>query len=170
MPKLFVVGDQKNLAELAPSLLRARTSATVRESALDAVRRANPSLDFDRITPGTVVVVPHFDGAKDVSSQDPVHRAADDLIARVEEGIVTLVAAAEAAEEQRGVEKKEAQDLFGSAAVKRLAGQVPELAANVESVRATFKEDDAAARKQIGGLREAEPLWAEDLKTLRGLL
>jgi hypothetical protein len=170
MPKLFVVGDQKNLAELAPALLRSRTSAAVRESALDAVRRANPSLDFDRIAPGTVVVVPRFDGAKDASSEDPVRRAADDLITRVEEGVGTLAAAAEAAEEQRGVEKKAAQELFGSAAVKRLASQLPGLAANVDSVRATFKEDDAAAKKQVGGLGEAQQLWAEDLETLRGLL
>jgi hypothetical protein len=170
MPKLFVVGDQKNLAELAPALLRARTSAAVRASALDAIRRANPSVDFDRITPGTVVVVPRFDGAKDGSSDDPVRRAADDLTARVEEGIGSLVAAAEAAEEQRGVEKKEAQELLGSAAIKRLASQLSELGANVDSIRATFKEDDAAARNQVGALRAAQEVWAEDLKTLRGLL
>jgi hypothetical protein len=169
MPRLFVVSDQKDLAELAPALLRTRISAAARESALDAVRRANPSLDFDRLAPGTVVVVPRVDGAKD-AFQDPVRSAADDIIARVEEGVASLVAAAEAAEEQRGIEKKEVQDLFGSAAIKRLAGQLPELAADVDSVRATFKDDDAAARQQISGLREAQQLWAEDLKTLRGLL
>ena len=91
MPKLFVVGDQKNLAELASVLLRARTSATARESALEAIRHANPSLDFDRIAPGTVVVVPPFGGAKDASSQDPLRRAADDLVTRVEEGVASLV-------------------------------------------------------------------------------
>ena len=170
MPKLFVVGDQKNLAELASVLLRARTSATTRESALEAIRHANPSLDFNRIAPGTVVVVPPFGGAKDASSQDPLRRAADDLITRVEEGVAALVAGTEAAEEQRGVEKKQAQDLLASAAVKRLAGQLPELATNVDSVRATFKEDDAAAKKQASSVREAEQLWAEDLKRLRGLL
>lgn len=170
MPKLFVVENQTNLAELAPALLRARTSAAVRESALDAVRRANPSLDFDRIAPGTVVVVPRFDGAKPASSQDPARRAADDLITMVEEGVDSLLAAAEAAEAQRVVEKREAQDLFGSAALKRLAGQLPELAANVDSVRATIKEDDAGAKPQIGALRDAQQLWAEDLKILRGLL
>jgi hypothetical protein len=150
--------------------LRARSSNAVRETALDAIRRANPSLDFDRLAPGTVVVVPPIGGAKDASSQDPLRRTADELITLVEEGVATLVAAAEAAEEQRGAEKKETQDLLGSAAVKRLAGQVSELAANVDSVRATFKEDDAAAKQQVSGLRAAEQLWAEDLKALRGLL
>jgi hypothetical protein len=170
MPKLFVVGDQRNLAELASALLRARAPAAVRASALDAIRRANPSLDFDRITPGTVVVVPRFDGARDGSSQDPVGRAADELIGRVEEGVAALVAAASAAEEQRGVEKKQAQELLGSAAIKRLSGQVSGLAENVESIRAAFKDDDATARKQLGGLAEAEQQWAEDLRTLRDLL
>lgn len=170
MPKLFVVGDQKNLAELAPALLRARTSAAARASALDAIRRANPSLDFDRITPGTVVVVPRFDGARDGSSDDPVRRAADELIARVEEGVGALVVAANSAEEQRGAEKKEAQDLLGSSVIKRLSGQVSGLAENVDSIRATFKDDDTTARKQLGGLSDAQQQWAEDLKTLRGLL
>jgi hypothetical protein len=170
MPKLFIVGDQRNLEDLASALLRARTSAVVRESALEAIRRANPSLDFDRITRGTVVVVPRFDGAKQTSSEDPIGRAADDLMTRVKGGVGSLMAAAEVAEAQRAAEKKQAQDLFGSAIVKRLTKQVPELATNVESVRATFKEDDTGARTQLTDLREAEELWAEDIDGLRGLL
>jgi hypothetical protein len=171
MPNVFVVGPEKNLAELAPSLLRSRTSAAVRESALDAIRSANPSLDFDRLTPGTVVLVPPIDGVKPAAAaEDPLHQAADDLVARVRDGIEALVVAAEAAEEQRVLDKKEAQDLFGTALVKRLADQSAELAANIESVRATFRQDDVEARHQLDAVHEAADTWAADLESLRDLL
>jgi hypothetical protein len=171
MPNLFVVGTEKNLAELAPSLLRSRTSAAVRESALDAIREANPGLDFDRITPGTVVLVPPVEGVRPAAvTGDPVHQAADDLIARVRDGVDALVAGADAAEEQRALDKKEAQELFGTALVKRLSGQSAELATNIESVRATFKQDDVEARRQLTGVHESRDVWTADLDALRALL
>lgn len=170
MPNLFVVGNQKSLAELAPALLRPRTSVTVRESAFEAIRRANPSLDLDRIHPGTVIVVPPVAGTRSAATDDPARRAADQLVERVRAGLESLVAATESAEEQRGVEKKQVQELFGTAQVKRLAAAVPELAANIESVRGGFKEDDVAARKQLKDVHESADLWAKDLETLRGLL
>jgi hypothetical protein len=171
MPNLFVVGAEKNLAELAPSLLRSRTSAAVRESALDAIRHANPSLDFDRIKPGTVVLVPPVEGVKPAAvAKDPVHQAADDLVERVRTGFEALVAATDAAEEQRVLDKKQAQELFGTALVKRLSAQSDELTANIESVRATFKQDDVESRRQLAAVREAQEVWAADLDDLREVL
>lgn len=169
MPNLFVVKDQKNLAELAPALLRPRTSATVRESALDAIRRANPGLDFDRITPGTVVLVPAVNGTRPRAPDDPVRQVADDLVARVRDGIESLLVSAEATEESRAAEKKEAQELFATALVKRLAAQFPDLSSNIDSVRATYRQDDVAAKKQLEDLRQSRELWAEDLAALHSL-
>lgn len=171
MTNLFVVGNETNLADLATTLLRSRTSATARESALAALRGANPSLDFDRIQPGTVVLVPPEVGAKTaVAGDDPLHRAGADLVDRVRTGIDALVTAAEAAEEQRGADQKSTQELLGSALVKRLSAQSPELAANVESVRATLKGDDAEAKRQQAGIQEAARAWAGDLDELTNLL
>jgi hypothetical protein len=170
MPKLFVVSDQRNLDELAPSLLKGRVSAGVKEAALDAIRRANPSLDPAQIAPGTVVVVPPFKGAKDTAQQDPVAAAADDLVARVRSGLELLISAAGSAEDQRTTERKELQTLLGSAVVKRLSPQVPELAANIETLRSGFKQEDTAARDQQAALHAAVGEWAGDLDVLRGLL
>lgn len=170
MSNLFVVRDQKNLAELAAALLRSRTSATLRESALDAIRRANPGLDFDHLAPGTVVVVPPVEGARAESKDDPVRPVAQDLVARLRDGVGSIVASAELSEEERLAEKKGIQELFGSSMVRRLAGDVPELAENIESVRATLKEDDKAAKRQLDELRRSQQLWGEDLDALDSLL
>jgi hypothetical protein len=169
MSHLFVVRDQKNLAALAPALLRSRTSAGLREAALEAIRRANPGVDFDDLAPGTVVLVPPVEGTKDAGKDDPVRPAVQDLAARLRDGVGAIVASAELSEEERLAEKKGVQDLLGSSVVKRLAADVSELAENIESVRATFKEDDQSAKKQLSEVRRSQEAWAEDLDTLDSL-
>jgi hypothetical protein len=171
MPNVFVVREQQKLADLAPALLRSRSSARVRESFLDAVRRANPGLDFDRIEPGAVVLVPAVEGVNPSAvASDPVHQAVGDLADRVGAAVTSLLAGAEAAEEQRVLEKKETQELLGGALVQRLAAQAPELASHIDSVRSTFKADDVEARHQLNALREAAQGWETDLEVLRSLL
>jgi hypothetical protein len=171
MPKLFVVGAQKTLAELAPALLRSRIPARVRDSALDAIRRANPGLDLDRITPGTVVLVPEVEGLRPALRETgPVDQVADDLVSQVRDGLEALVAAADAAEEARAAEKRDSQELLASSLVQRLSAQSAELAANVDSVRATHKRDDVDGRRQLAQLHEAAQEWGADLETLRSLL
>jgi hypothetical protein len=168
MPSLFVVGAEKNLKELTPTLIRARTAAAKRDAALEAIVRANPHLDFDRLTPGDVVVLPPVEGVKK-SADEPVSTTADDLVQRLRDGMEALARAAELAEEARAQEKKDAQDVLGSAMVKRLSATVPELSANVESVRATFKQDDLDARRALSDLRASLETWTADLDALHGL-
>lgn len=169
MPKLFVVRDQRNLAELGPALLKGRPSAALKESAFEAIRRANPSLDLDKLTPGTVVMLPPLEGARDTSSQDPAQTAAGDLLTRVRSALDSLSRAADSAEEQRVAERKEAQGVLGNAVVKRLSSQVPALAANLESQRAGSKDEDVSARKQLAALNAAQQEWEADLEVLRKL-
>jgi uncharacterized phage infection (PIP) family protein YhgE len=169
MSSFFVVGAQKNLRELVPSLIQARTPAGTRDAALAAIVRANPSLDFDHLRPGAVVLVPPVDGIKR-SLDSPTRTAADDLLQRVRDGMQALAQAAQQAEETRTEEKKEAQDLFDTALVKRIASQVAELSANIESVRETFKEDDATSHRAQADLRKSLDAWKADLEGLRHLL
>jgi len=169
MTNLFVVGAQKDLAELAPDLLRARTSARVRDAALVAIRLANPGLDLDAITPGTVVVVPAVPGVKAQAVGAPVRGPADDLSARVKDGVAMLVAATESAQKQVLLERGEAANLFADPIVKRLSAQVPELAANIESVRDTLEADGAAAEQAVSQVHESAELWIADLEGVRSV-
>jgi len=169
MPNLFVVTDQKNVSALARSVLTSRASAATRSAAVEAIRRANPHLDLESLQPGTVVIVPRVTGLK-ARAEDPVGDVTGDLAGRVREGLEALVSAAQAGEEQRVAEKKEAQEVLGSAAVKRLSASSPELEENVASVRATFKQDDTEAKRQLTAMDSASQRWAADLEALRGLL
>jgi len=169
MPNIFVVGAERNLADLADAVLRKRTAAATRESALDAIRTANPGLDLDRIDAGTVVLLPDVTGVRPVAAGEPVHEAVGDLLARVEEGLGALVAAGESAEEQRRVERREAEEVFSDPVLKRVSSQVSELAANVRSVRESLEAEDADADQAQESLRRSADDWAADLETLGGL-
>lgn len=168
MRSIYVVGSQTNLTELTAVLIRKRTAASTRDKAIAAIVAANPGLDLEHLRPGLVVVVPPVEGVRP-PADEPVSAVADDLVQRVRDGMAAVLGAAEQAEEARLEEKKAAQELLGSAQVKRVAESVPELAANIDSVRATFKEDDAVSRRALGELREAQEVWDSDLKDLRGV-
>jgi hypothetical protein len=169
MPNLFVVTDQKNLTALTKALLTARVSVAARDRAAEAIRRANPALDLDQLQPGAVVVIPDVTGLR-ASVDDPVGEAGDEVVESLRAGLESLVAATKLAEERRQEEKKEAQGLFGSAAVKRLSAVVPELEENVAAARVASKQDDVDARQQLAALGEATDRWAADLAELRNLL
>jgi hypothetical protein len=81
-----------------------------------------------------------------------------------------LAQAAIEAEDARLEEKKEAQDLFGSALVKRIALAVPKLPANIDSVRGTFKQEDVTSRRALVDVRESRSAWEADLHVLQDLL
>lgn len=171
MPKLHVVDADTTLAELTPTLLLARTSGAARKEAVAALRRANPGLDLDRLTSGTVLVVPEVEGLRSsVREADPVSRSADELFDRISEGVKSLVAASEAGEQTEHQESKETRALVSSPVVERMASQSDELAANVESLNATLEADAEEARRRLGELREAAEAWTTGLTALRGLL
>lgn len=169
MPNLFVVRAERNLADLADAVLRKRTPAATRESALEAIRAANPGLDLDRIDPGTVVLLPAVKGVRPVAAGEPVHDTAADLVARVKEGIAALLAAGEAAEEQRRHDRHEAEEIFADPVLKSLSSQVPELAANVKSTRKALEAEDAGAEQAMDSLRRSADDWTADLEALSSL-
>ena len=169
MPNLFVVTDEADLAGLARSVLKPRTTPAVREVAIDAIRRANPALDLERLRPGMVVVIPPVPGTRP-AADDPAGKAVGDLVARIQDGMEALVRGAEAGLAARDAERRESRDLFESAIVQQLAANTPEIARNIESVEAAFEEDDTGAKRAMGDLREALDGWAADLDGLRGLL
>jgi hypothetical protein len=171
MPNLFVVTDQSNLTLLAAHVLRSRVSTADRNSALEAMARANPHLDFDRLTPGTVVVIPDdAPGLKKAISDDPAGEAADDLVGRVTEAVTALVDGSELAERTRREEQKEEGAIAQDASVKRLAKEDKQLAANLDGLLRSFESDDVAAKEDRASLKAAAASWQEDLQALRSLL
>lgn len=167
----FIIGNEPNLAAVVDAVLKTRSKQALREAALASIRRANPTLDEDDLPAGSVVLIPTLEGGRPgLAKDDPLHVAADQILADAREGIASLRAAEENAEAQRSAEKTEAQELFETTAVKRLAEQMEALEANIASVQQTHEEDDAVARQQAKDFDAAADGWASDLETLRALL
>lgn len=170
MPNVFVAQSRINLQELGDALLLSRVSAKNRRQALLEIQRANPGLNFDRIDPGTVVVVPPVEGLKARSTEDPIGTAADDQIQRLTEGLDSLTAAAERGEENRTAEIERQFAALDAILATAVPAQVPELVQIADSARDTLKQDVRAGRVQLESLRAARETWLEQLTQLRGLV
>jgi hypothetical protein len=170
MPNVFVAQNRINLEELGDALLLSRLPAKKRQHALLEIQRANPGLDFDRIDPGTVVVVPPVEGLKARSAEDPIGATADEQIQRLTDGLDGLIAAAERGEVNRKAETQRHFAALDALLATGVPAQVPELAQIAESARDTLKQDVRAGRVQLDSLRAARETWLEQLTQLRGLL
>jgi hypothetical protein len=168
MPKLFVITHQADAAAISQSLLGGRVGAAKREAVIAALRRANPAIDLDAVQPGTIIVIPDLPDINAVS-EDPVAGAVDDLLTRTNGAVQQLRGAADAAEQQRRVDADEARAILGSAEVEQQSGNLPELKANVESVRAELDKDDAEAEAGREEFERASESWLRDLEVLRKL-
>ena len=170
MPNVFVAQDRINLEGLGDALLLSRVSAKNRQHALLEIQRANPGLNFDRIDPGTVVVVPSVEGLRARSTEDPIGVAADDQIQRLTDGLDSLTAAAEQGEGNRKAETTRQLAALDEFLATGVPHQMPELAQIADSARSTLKQDATAGRVQLESLRAARDTWLEQLVELRRLL
>lgn len=170
MPNFFIVENQPDVAAVAARLLPTRASAALRRTAAEALRVANPTLDFERLRPGAVVVVPPEVGRlRRNAADDPAGDTADALIDEARAGLTALVAAAEAAEEQAASERKGTRELLDSREVARLS-QDRLLAGNVESLREVLAQEEERSGERLEAVKQAVDGWEADLKALRGLL
>lgn len=170
MPHLFVVTTERDLAAVGTSVLLARVSAANRAAALEAIRQANAHVDFDQLREGTVLAVPDVVGVRASAREDPLGEVGDELLERTQQGVASLVEAADRAEERRRIDQKEAFELFDSNEVRRLAQSDRQLGRTIELVLRLFEGDDAAAAEQGVAVRKAAERWGVELDELRGLL
>ncbi len=170
MPNLFIVDNQRDAAAIAARLLPNRASAASRRLAVEALREANPTLDFDRLRPGAVVVVPPEVGRlRRNAADDPAGETADALIGEARAGLQALLAAAEAAEEQAAAARDATRRLLDSRDLARLSADAL-LGANMEALKGALAEEEEQSDERLTAVKEAVDGWQADLKALRGLL
>lgn len=166
---LVVVAQEKNVKDLTARLLRADASKAGTERAEKALRAANPTLDLDRLAPGTVVVVPPLEEGRATGDRDDLARGG---IAEVAKSLADQVAAlaeqAAVAEDDAALVRKQTAEILGDPAVERASQQevvkvlVAALAADLES-----EEESAKVRREA--MAAAAKEWTADLAALRRL-
>ena len=169
---IIVVGAEKNFAALRPRLLAAGTSARIAGEVADDVRKANPGVNLDRLTPGTVLTIPdspHVSVRGELSLDETTRKW---VAAAAEQGKAALGGIAEAATKRQAETKTQrakalaALDAVGSATRPRERG----LAKDLENARKGVVAEEERATERAAALARAQADWTAGLDTLAKLL
>jgi hypothetical protein len=171
--RVIVINSRADAQTVASRLARERVGRPA-----DEIEKLNPHVDFTRIDPGTVILVPdrispagtgetEDDNDKDRSIQG---RAFDDLREQATSALEGGGARVRRGYDALANESKEVTALFKSAQVKRAMESDQELKAQVEAAAAVFKQDAADAKTAEQTLKSMKELMDKELEGLSKLL
>jgi hypothetical protein len=171
MPVL-IVGSERNLSQLKSRLFQGRVSRARLATVTDAVARANPGVDLDRLEPGTVLTIPELPEVDlDAGlSVDPVTKQAVAEAARLY-GEALEAAAAEDTARRDEARTERASVAKALEAASGAAGRGDkELAAAIKAARAALDADEERDKEDRALARKAVRSWASDLNAMRAMV
>jgi hypothetical protein len=172
MPTI-VVGNERKFSELRPVLFQGRVPAATATEVADAIKEANPTVDLDRLQPGTVLTIPEnlpgvvVDPSPVIKvttgSTDPPVRA---LPAHGRLELDALADASKAVEVAARNDRKRLGKAFDSGALDAAMKRDKQLAAAVAAAKDAVAEEDAAAKERAAELKKAQAEWQAGLDAL----
>ncbi len=172
MPVL-VVGTEKNFTALRPRLFTGRVPTAAAREIKEAVAKANPDADLDDLQPGTVLTIPDAPRLAvrgDLSLDETPKRALEAVAVAGAQALEELAAAAQAAERERGAERKRLAAALDSRELDATMRKEAGLKRDVEATRAAVAEEEARANDRAAALKRAQSEWTEEMTALRELL
>lgn len=172
MPVL-VVGTEKNFAALRPRLFTGRVSTRDAREVAAAIREANPDVNLDRLTPGTVLTIPEGAGARvgrELSLDQSVPEALEELASEARTLLDELVAAAKAREREDAAERRLLAKALRSKEVQAAMRGEPALKRDVEAVRKAVDDEAATSEDRLARVDGARTEWFAELDSLRALV
>lgn len=172
--RVIVVNSRADAQTVASRLARERVGRPA-----DEIERLNPHVDFTRIEPGTVILVPdrispggagEAEEAADDKDRSIQGRAFDDLREQTADALEGSSARLRRGYDTLAGETKEVSALLKSAPVKRAMEADPELKAQVEAAAAVFKQDAADAKAAEQTLKSMKDLIEKELDGLAKLI
>ena len=168
--RMIVIEQATDLQALTTRLLGAQAGAG---TSLDALKRLNPHVDFNKLGAGTVLLVPELpglqgpgkDGAASIGG-GPFDTFSQQLRADFD-AAATRVQAGHAA---RLTDQKELVALFKGAALKRAFESDPELKAQADAYAQVFKQDPIDAKAADEALKALKQGLGTELAALAKLL
>jgi hypothetical protein len=170
---VIVVGTEKNFAELAPRLLRGEVTTDASRDVADAMAAANPHVDLEALTPGTVLTVPdvpHVSAAGEVSLDAASTQVIAAVIDSGEATLGALTAAAARLDLEAAAERKQLTRTLAAKELDTAARQDPALGAGLGAARQHLAEEDAGARARAAALQRVQAEWRGELQAVRKLL
>ena len=165
---IVVIGNEKNFAGLRKRLFADRVSNTVAGQVAERVRKANPHVDLDKLTPGTVLTIPDDANVQlrdELSLDEPTTnelRGLGEQGKTLLAGIVTAADQREAAAREERARTFEAIDKLPPSVRKREKGLTKELTA----ARKALEEDHQRSEQRTERLKQAQAEWTEGLDAL----
>jgi hypothetical protein len=172
--RVIMVNSRADAQNVASRLARERIGRPA-----DEIEKLNPHVDFTRIEPGTVILIPDRirpagerapDAADDDKDRSVQGRAFDDLREQVSTALEASGARVRRGYDALANDAKEIGALLKSAPMKRAMEADPELKQQAEAAAAVFKQDQADAKAAEQSLKTIESRMQEELAALAKLL
>jgi hypothetical protein len=170
---IVVVGAEKNFAALRPRLFSGRVSNQAAGRVADALREANPHVDLDALTPGTVLTVPDLPEVSirgGLSFDEITTRGIDVVFAHAADTLRHLVETADRRLGEDAAERKVLVRSMGAREVKAAETEDSALADDVAATRRAVAEEEALAKDRAAWLERAQAEWGAQLDELRSVL
>ena len=170
---VIIVGAEKNLTALRPRLFAGKVPAATAREVAEAVKAANPHVDFDKLQPGTVVTVPPGlpkVAVGDVSLDDTSRQALAGLVVAGGRSLDELTATAKTRQRELANESKRLAKALDSTELEAAAKREPDVAAALKAVRGAIDEEDARAKERVAALEKARGEWNAELEALKNLV
>lgn len=165
--RMTVINQNTDLTTLGVRLF---STDTARESTLAGLQRLNPHVDFTRIEPGTVILVPDQAGLRDGESASVGGTAYDAFAAQALSSVEDSAARVRAGHTNRLAQQKELATLLKSPSLRRLLESDPDLKNELDAVQQLFKDDQQAAKDADAMLKLLQEQLALELAGLGELI
>jgi hypothetical protein len=167
---MVVIKQNTNLQALGTRLLSSSLAGGQTDPALAALQALNPHVDLNKVTAGTVLLVPDTPNF-DASASDPVSGdVIDDFRAMVSEGLAAAATRLKVANEARSVQRADVTAVLKLAAVKKAIEANADLKAEVEEGLKASKDDAQQATEAEKILESATKGALAELTSLANLL
>jgi hypothetical protein len=164
--RVFVIKEETDLAGLSAKLVRAGIDGSGASAATDRLKALNPHVDFTRLTPGTVLLVPDSAELKQGASTSLGSATFEAFVKEMNAGLSNSSAQIKQGLERFSADRNAVTAVLKTAAVKRLIKSDPVLSKQLEAVDAQFKDGE---KKMLAAQKLMETTQKQAHEELAGL-
>ena len=165
--RIFVVNTEKNMAGLRTSLVREDAAKGAVKAAEARLKAANPHVDFDRLRPGDVLVVPEAAEFTSARATSFTATLLESSVEQAREGLQQLKRRVGAGEQDAGQRREVIVRSLKSRAVKLAADRDESFRKDIERLREALSQDEKDATARQKSLQEVFDRVASDLTDLQ---